>query len=245
MELLPSCTKRSISFFFTFFPTYFFTFSLPEVRKLLLFTFLLFLDLKLENYYFFTFLLFLDLKLEYYSVFTFLLFLDLQDCSNYSELAMELRKLFRIYVFTFSQPEVGILFPRFFTFSRPEVRKLLLFTFLLFLDLKLENYYFFTFLLFLDLKLEYYSVFTFLLFLDLQDCSNYSELAMELRKLFRIYVFTFSQPEVGILFPRFFTFSRPEVRKLLLFYVFTFSRPEVRKLLLFYVFTFSRPARLR
>ena len=38
-----------------------------------------------------------------------------------------------------------------------------------------------------------------------------------------------------------FTFSRPEARKLLLFYVFTFSRPEVRKLLLFYVFTFSRP----
>ena len=40
------------------------------------------------------------------------------------------------------------------------------------------------------------------------------------------------------------SFSRPEVRKLLLFYVFTFSRPEVRKLLLFYVFTFSRPASL-
>ena len=54
------------------------------------FTFLLFLDLKLENYSLFTFLLFLDLKLEYYSVFTFLLFLDLQDCSNSSELAMEL-----------------------------------------------------------------------------------------------------------------------------------------------------------
>ena len=64
---------------------------------------------------------------------------------------------------------------------------------------------------------------------------------MELRKLFRIYVFTFSQPEVGILFPRFSFFSRPEVRKLLLFYVFTFSRPEVRKLFRIYVFTFSRP----
>ena len=33
-------------------------------------------------------------------------------------------------------------------------------------------------------------------------------------------------------------FYRPEVRKLLLFYVFTFSRPEVRKLLLFYVITY-------
>ena len=175
---------------------------------------------------------------------------------------MELRKLFRIYVFTFSQPEVGILFPRFFLlfldlklenyyfftfllFLDLKLENYYFFTFLLLLDLELENYYFFTFLLFLDLKLEYYSVFTFLLFLDLQDCSNYSELAMELRKLFRIYVFTFSQPEVGILFPRFSVFSRPEVRKLLLFYVFTFSRPEVRKLLLFYVFTFSRPSRLR
>ena len=58
-----------------------------------------------------------------------------------------------------------------FTFSRPEVRKLLLF--LLFLDLKLENYPVFTFLLFLDLKLENYSVFTFLLFLDLK-LENYS-----------------------------------------------------------------------
>ena len=36
------------------------------------------------------FLLFLDLKLENYYFFTFLLFLDLQDRSNYSELAMEL-----------------------------------------------------------------------------------------------------------------------------------------------------------
>ena len=59
--------------------------------------------------------------------------------------------------------------------NRPEVRKLLLFNFLLFLDLKLENYYFFTFLLFLDLKLENYSVFTFLLFLDLK-LENYSAL---------------------------------------------------------------------
>ena len=74
MELLRSCTKPSIYFFFTF------------SRR----TFLLFLNLKLENYSVFTFLLFLDLKLEYYSVFTFLLFLDLQDCSNSSELAMGL-----------------------------------------------------------------------------------------------------------------------------------------------------------
>ena len=34
-----------------------------------------------------------------------------------------------------------------------------------------------------------------------------------------------------------FTFSRPEVGKLLLFYFFTFSRPEVGKLLLFYFFS--------
>ena len=71
-----------------------------------------------------------------------------------------------------------------FTFSRPEVKKLLLF--LLFLDLKLENYSVFMFLLFLDLKLENYSVFTFS--------------RPEVRKLFRIYVFTFSRPEVGKLF---------------------------------------------
>ena len=86
--------------------------------------------------------------------------------------------------------------------NRPEVRKLLLFyffffstwswkiipylLFLLFLDLKLENYSVFTFLLFLDLNLENYSTLTFLLFLDLklenysifrwrkQDCSNSS-----------------------------------------------------------------------
>ena len=38
-----------------------------------------------------------------------------------------------------------------------------------------------------------------------------------------------------------FTFSRPEVRKLLLFYFFIFSRPEVWKLFRIYVFTFSRP----
>ena len=36
-----------------------------------------------------------------------------------------------------------------------------------------------------------------------------------------------------------FTFSRPEVRKLLRIYFFTFSRPEVRKLFRIYVFTFS------
>ena len=101
MELLRSCTKPSIYFFFTF------------SRR----TFLLFLNLKLENYSVFTFLLFLDLKLEYYSVFTFLLFLDLQDCSNSSELAMGLLQsctkpsisfffhFFPTYFFTFSQPQ--------------------------------------------------------------------------------------------------------------------------------------------
>ena len=99
----------------------------------------------------------------------FLLFLDLQDRSNYSELAMELLR---------SCTKPSIYF--FFTFSRR--------TFLLFLNLKLENYSVFTFLLFLDLKLENYSVSTFLLFLDLQ-LENYS-------------VFTFS------------LFFRPQVRKL-------------------------------
>ena len=56
------------------------------------------------------------------------------------------------------------------------------------------------------------------------------------------FTFTFSRPEVGkLLLFYVFTFSRPEVRKLLLFYVFTFSRPEVGKLFCIYVFTFSRP----
>ena len=59
---------------------------------------------------------------------------------------------------------------------------------------------------------------------------------------YSFFTFTFSRPEVRkLLLFYVFTFSRPEVRKLLLFYVFTYSRPEVRKLLLFYVFTFSRP----
>ena len=59
---------------------------------------------------------------------------------------------------------------------------------------------------------------------------------------YNFFTFTFSRPEVRkLLLFYVFTFSRPEVRKLLLFYVFTFSRPEVRKLLLFYVFIFSRP----
>ena len=160
MELLRSCTKPSIYFFLLFHDE----------------LFLLFLNLKLENYSVFTFLLFLDLKLEYYSVFTFLLFLDLQDCSNSSELAMGLLQ-------SCTKPSISF----FFTFSRR--------IFLLFLNLKLENYSVFTFLLFLDLKLENYSLFTFLLFLDLK-LENYS-------------IFTFSQTEVG---------------KLLLIYLFTFSR---------------------
>ena len=189
-----SCTKPSIYFFFTFSRRTFllflnlklenysvFTFLLfldLKLENYYFFTFLLFLDLKLENYYFFTFLLFLDLKLENYSVFTFLLFLDLQDRSNYSELAMELMR---------SCTKPSIYF--FFTFSRR--------TFLLFLNLKLENYSVFTFLLFLDLKLEYYSVFTFLLFLDLQDCSNSSELAIGLLQ-------SCTKPSISF----FFTFSR-------------------------------------
>ena len=56
------------------------------------------------------------------------------------------------------------------------------------------------------------------------------------------FTFTFSRPEVGkLLLFYVFTFSRPEVGKLLLFYVFTFSRPEVGILFRIYVFTFSRP----
>ena len=133
-------------YFFTF------TFSRPEVRKLLLF-------------YVFTFSRPEVRKLLLFYVFTFS--------------RPEVGKLLLFYVFTFSRPEVRkLLLFYVFTFSRPEVGKLLLFT--LFLDLKLEYYSVFTFLLFLDLKLEYYSVFTFLLFLDLQDCSNSSELAMGL-----------------------------------------------------------------
>ena len=159
--------------------------------------------------------------------------------------------------------------------TKPSIYFFLLFhdeLFLLFLNLKLENYSVFTFLLFLDLKLEYYSVFTFLLFLDLQDCSNSSELAMgllqsctkpsisffyffptyfftfsqpQVGKLFRIYVFTFSRPEVGKLFLiYFFTFFWPEVGKLFHIYFFTFSQTEVGKLLLIYLFTFSRKSSL-
>ena len=74
-------------YFFTF------TFSRPEVRKLLLF-------------YVFTFSRPEVRKLLLFYVFTFS--------------RPEVRKLFRIYVFTFSRPEVGILFRIYvFTFSRP------------------------------------------------------------------------------------------------------------------------------
>ena len=139
----------------------------PEVRELLLFYFYFFLtwSWKIIPYllfYFFFFLtrswkiipyfLFLDLKLENYSVFTFfstwiwkiIPYFDglVQDCSNSSELAMELLQ-------SCTKPSIYLSF--FFTFSRP--------TFLLFLDLKLENYSVSTFLLFLDLKLENYSIF--------------------------------------------------------------------------------------
>ena len=79
-------------YFFTF------TFSRPEVRKLLLF-------------YVFTFSRPEVRKLLLFYVSTFS--------------RPEVRKLFRIYVFTFSRPEVRKLFRiYFFIFSRPEVRKL-------------------------------------------------------------------------------------------------------------------------
>ena len=82
-------------YFFTF------TFSRPEVRKLLLF-------------YVFTFSRPEVRKLLLFYVFTFS--------------RPEVRKLLLFYVFTFSRPEVrkSLLF-YVFTFSRPEVRKLLLF----------------------------------------------------------------------------------------------------------------------
>ena len=136
------CTGLKLEnyYFFTF------TFSRPEVRKLLLFYVFTFSRPEVRK-----FLLFLDLKLENYSVFTFLLFLDLQDCSNSSELAMGLLR-------SCTKPSIYFFF---FTFSW------------LFLNLTLENYSIFTFLLFLDLKLENYSVFTFLFFLDLKF-ENYS-----------------------------------------------------------------------
>ena len=79
-------------YFFTF------TFSRPEVRKLLLFYVFIFSRpevRKLFRIYFFTFS------------------------------RPEVRKLFRIYFFTFSRPEVRKLFRIYvFTFSRPEVGKL-------------------------------------------------------------------------------------------------------------------------
>ena len=94
-------------YFFTF------TFSRPEVRKLLLF-------------YVFTFSRPEVRKLFRIYVFTFS--------------RPEVRKLFRIYVFTFSRPEVRKLFRIYvFTFSRPEVGKLFR-TFSFFLNMKLENY---------------------------------------------------------------------------------------------------------
>ena len=68
------------------------------------------------------------------------------------------------------------------------------------------------------------------------DSQKWTDLKLE---NYYFFTFTFSRPEVGkLLLFYVFTFSRPEVRKLLLFYVFTFSRPEVRKLFRIYVFTF-------
>ena len=98
-------------YFFTF------TFSRPEVRKLLLFYVFTFSRpevRKLLLFYVFTFSRPEVRKLLLFYVFTFS--------------RPEVRKLFRIYVFTFSRPEVRkLLLFYVFTFSRPEVRKLLLF----------------------------------------------------------------------------------------------------------------------
>ena len=95
-------------YFFTF------TFSRPEVRKLLLF-------------YVFTFSRPEVRKLLLFYVFTFS--------------RPEVRKLLLFYVFTFSRPEVRkLLLFYVFTFSRPEVRKLLLFYYFL----RPEVFYFFS-----------------------------------------------------------------------------------------------------
>ena len=71
----------------------------------------------------------------------------------------EVRKLLLFYFYFFFTWSWKIIPYLFFTFSWPEVGKLFHIYFLLFLDLKLENYSIFTFLLFLDLKLENYSIF--------------------------------------------------------------------------------------
>ena len=96
-------------YFFTF------TFSRPEVRKLLLF-------------YVFTFSRPEVGKLLLFYVFTFsrpevgILF----RIYVFTFSRPEVGKLFRIYVFIFSRPEVGKLFRIYvFIFSRPQVRKLL------------------------------------------------------------------------------------------------------------------------
>ena len=197
---------------------YVFTFSFfwPEVGKVfLIYFFLLFLDLKLENYSLFTFLLFLDLKLENYSVFTFLStwilkiipYFDglVQDCSNSSELAMELlqscTKPTNYCFFTFSRP---IFFPFFSTWSWKIIPYL--------------RFYFFSTWIW-----EIIPYFGGLV----QDYSNSSELAMEVLQ-------SCTQPSIYFFFyffsTYFFTFSRPEVGKLFRIYVFTFSRPEDGKL---------------
>ena len=106
-RVLNTGLKLENYYFFTF------TFSRPEVRKLLLFYVFTFSRpevRKLFRIYFFTFS------------------------------RPEVRKLFRIYFFTFSRPEVRKLFRIYvFIFSRPEVGKLFR-TFSFFLNLKLENY---------------------------------------------------------------------------------------------------------
>ena len=105
------------------------------------------------------------LKLENYYFFTF----------TFSR--PEVRKLFRIYVFTFSRPEVRKLFRiYFFTFSRPEVGKLFLIHFFTFSRPevgKLFRIYVFTFSTWSWKIIPYFDGLV-------QDCSNSSELAMEL-----------------------------------------------------------------
>ena len=217
MGLLQSCTKPSISFFFLLFPDvlfYFFSTSSWKIIPYLRFYFfstwswkiipyLRFLDLKLENYSLFTFLLIIDLKLENYSIFRWLSARLVYS----SELAVELLR---------SCTKPSIYF--FSTFSRR------------------------TFLLFLDLKLENYSVFTFLLFLDLQDCSNSSELAMGLLRsctkpsiYFFIYFFTTN-------FFYFFSTSSWKIIPYLRFYFFSTWSWKIILYLRFYFFSTCKTA---
>ena len=101
---------------------YVFTFSRPEVRKLLLFYVFTFSRPEVRKLLLFYFYFFSTLKLEKYYFFTFLLFLDLK-LENYYFFPFLLfldLKLENYYFFTFSRPEVRKLFRIYvFTFSRP------------------------------------------------------------------------------------------------------------------------------